>query len=161
MQFTLTSTQKEWLTNSDSLTQRLRNLTHHQITHHLFYDHWGAATDTLRTSLQLKSKTKTWIRQMEWHFHEEIWLACTVVIPETSIQKDTEILRHVGTKSIGDILFQDKTLKRDPFTFQEWQDEKGNPYWTRRSIFYFKQKPLLIEETFFHAFFRKIACEIK
>ncbi|MCX7124553.1 MAG: chorismate lyase [Gammaproteobacteria bacterium] len=151
----LNDNERSWLMSSESLTKRLREFTHNKITHHLFYDNWGTTDDISIAALSIDRHTKTWIRHMEWRLEDTILVACSVVIPETSITAHTQELLHVEKKSIGDILFQDKTLSRSDFTF--YKNAENN--WTRFSIFYFKKQPLLITENFLPAFFKKISTE--
>ena len=146
---TLTPTQRDWLTSPESLTKRLRHFTRNAITHHLFYDNWGDANPLEYGALAIDPSVKTWIRRMEWRLDNTTWVICSVVIPETSITDETEELKHIKQRSIGDILFQDNTLKRSEFTFIE----NANNQWTRHSIFYFKKQPLLVVENFQPAFF--------
>jgi chorismate-pyruvate lyase len=148
---TVSDTTFSWLSSKVSLTRRLREFTHNQISHHLFYDDWGTASDQAIASLNINSDTKTWIRKMQWRMSDEIWVACDVIIPESSITDKTVILKQIGKNSIGDILFQDTNLQRSNFEFFI----SGSTI-TRHSIFYFYDQPLLITETFLPAFFQAI-----
>lgn len=148
---TVSDTTFSWLNSKESLTRRLREFTHNQISHHLFYDDWGTASDQAIMSLNINPDAKTWIRKMEWRLGDAIWVACDVVIPASSITSETEILKRIGKNSIGDILFQDPTLQRSDFEFHI----KDNAV-SRHSIFHFHGQPLLIIETFLPEFFRAI-----
>lgn len=143
----LSATAYDWLTSKQSLTTRLREFTNNKIQHHLFYNDWGIAPEISRQTLNL-SNEKTWIREMEWQYENQTWMHCTVVIPESSMNEE---LFNLKNRSIGEILFEDPTLKRSDYTFYKI----GNNV-TRHSIFYFKEKPLLIIEIFFPAFFEVI-----
>lgn len=148
----LSETAYSWLTDSSSLTKRLRTFTHNEIEHHLFYDDWGIVDKTAYGTLRIDTNQKTWIRRMEWRHKNNIWVACTVIIPESSITDETSELSHIGRRSIGDILFQDPTLKRSEFFYQQ----SGKTV-SRFSTFYFKQQPIGLIETFLPAFFQAIA----
>lgn len=148
----ISTTAFSWLSSKDSLSKKLREFTHNKISHHLFYDDWGDAPDFAYAALNIEHDSKTWIRNMQWRINDAIWLACTVVIPASSITTETTILQHIGKNSIGDILFQDPSLKRSDFTFIK---ENGDR-WSRYSIFHFHGKPLLISETFLPDFFYAI-----
>ncbi|OGT44877.1 MAG: hypothetical protein A3E82_02895 [Gammaproteobacteria bacterium RIFCSPHIGHO2_12_FULL_38_11] len=148
----LNNIERDWLQSPQSLTKRLREFTHNKITHHLFYDGWGTADNLALAALSIDRTIKTWIRRMEWRYENEIWVPCSVIIPETSITDNTRELKNIKNQSIGDILFQDKKLMRTDFTF--YKNSENN--WTRHSIFYFKQQPLLIIENFLPPFFEKL-----
>lgn len=147
----VSNTAFSWLNSKESLTQRLREFTHNQISHHLFYDDWGIASDPALASLNIIRDEKTWIRKMEWRLSDKIWVACDVVIPASSITSETEILKRIGKNSIGDILFQDPTLQRSEFEFYIEDNVVS-----RHSIFYFHGQPLLIIENFLPDFFQAI-----
>lgn len=84
----------------------------------------------------------------------------TIIPPRTLIGKGC-VLKHLGEKPLGAILFSDPALKRgefeiafakpDPCYFKSLKNPKnslGNFFWARRSIFYFYGKPLLLMEIF-------------
>ncbi len=148
---TVSDTAFSWLSSKESLTRRLREFTHNQISHHLFYDDWGIAPDLAITSLNITRDEETWIRKMQWRQGDETWVACDVVIPASSITSETEILKRIGKNSIGDILFQDPSLQRSEFEFH-----MENNIVSRHSIFYFHGQPLLITEAFLPGFFYAI-----
>lgn len=144
----LTATEYEWITDKTSLTQKLRVITHNHIQLQLLYDNWGVSSDVSRAILHITTDEKTWIRKIEWRFENQIWLTCEVVIPNSSLTAETQILTQIGNGAIGEVLFKDTTLQRDDFTYQ-----KENDRITRHSIFHFKGKPLLVSETFQSDFF--------
>lgn len=129
--------QIDWLTDKNSLTQRLRTFTRDFIQLHILYDDWGMT----------ESNQEAWIRRIEWKHGEDIWITATVIIPDTSITPETEELTRIGNRAIGEILFRDPTLTRSDFTF--YKEKSG---WLRESVFYYKQKPIFISE-YFHSLF--------
>ena len=132
---TLSGPALDWFTDKNSLTKRLREFTHNNIEHHLFFNDWDA-------------KKENWIRDMEWQNHGETWMHCIVTIPRASLIDE---LKDVGHRSIGEILFAEPSLRRSDFDYQE-----KNGIYSRRSIFHFKEKPFELIETFFPAFFQAI-----
>lgn len=132
----LTTTQQDWLTSKESLTKRLRTFTHGKISHHLLYNDW---------------EKNAWVRRMEWRHENSVWVACVVTIPKTSLNAETDALLHIGTRSIGEVLFQDSTLTRSDFIFSKIHDG-----WKRDSIFYYKNQPILLVENFLPEFFDAI-----
>ncbi|MDP1574827.1 MAG: chorismate lyase [Coxiellaceae bacterium] len=133
---TLSDAALDWFTDKNSLTKRLREFTHNTIEHHLFFNNWDP-------------KKENWIRDMEWKNDDQTWLHCLVIIPKESFIDE---LQDVGHRSIGDILFVEPSLSRSDFEYQE-----KNAYYSRRSIFHFKEKPFELIETFFPAFFQAIS----
>jgi len=141
----LNARQIDWLTSKESLTKRLRAFTQNKIALELLYDDWGIVDEN----------ATAWIRRVEWRYENKVWVAGTVVIPESSINAETECLTQIGTKSIGDTLFQNPTLSRSDFSFTKLSDGE----WSRQSTFYFMQQPLIIIEKFTQEFFQAIACD--
>lgn len=139
----LTPQQRDWLTSKVSLTQRLRTFTQNKISHHLFYDDWGITDDD----------QEAWIRRMEWQYEDAVWMACTVIIPATSVTEKTQELTQIGKRAIGEVLFQDPTLTRTDFIFSD-REEDGI---TRSSTFYYKNQPIFLIEKFFSEFLEKLA----
>lgn len=150
----LTQIEHDWLTNNSSLTRRLREFTHGKISHHLFFNDWEQPDSVACTALKINADAKAWVRRMEWRYENEVWVTCTVVIPETSIYPNNTELLSIGKNSIGDILFQDPTLKRTDFIFSQHDDQT----WLRESFFYYKQKPIYLTELFLPDFFKAIRC---
>lgn len=140
----LNAHQVDWLTSKESLTKRLHTFTQNNIALELLYDDWGMVDDN----------ATAWIRRIEWRLDNQVWIAGTVVIPESSINADTNVLTHIGTKSIGDTLFQDPTLSRSDFSFSKLDDGA----WSRQSTFYFMGQPLVIIEKFTREFFQATSC---
>lgn len=135
-----------WLHSKDSLTQRLRALTQNQIDHRLYYADWGHATSEECELLQLAPHTKIWLREMGWHYQKTLWVFGRTVIPESSLRGPSAMLKDIDKQSLGDVLFQDPTLKRKLFPCPT------NPR-QRCSLFYFHQQPLLVTELFLPPFF--------
>lgn len=147
----LSPTEKDWLIESGSLTRRLRALTNHCIEFRVLQDQWGVADEISRLLVNRNNQDKTWIRHIEWRHHDVLWVEAIVIIPEKSIKYAPE-LQYVGQGSIGDLLFQDPTLKRSDFIFEKQEDD-----FLRRSIFYYKKQPLLISERFLSAFLHQFS----
>jgi chorismate--pyruvate lyase len=139
----LSQKQIDWITDKNSLTQRLRTFTNNQISLHLFYDDWGITDEN----------TEAWIRRTEWRYFDETWISATVIIPEQSITEETIELTRIGNRPIGEILFQDSTLTRTDFVFNPLEKK----IWSRHSVFHYKGKPVSVIENFYPAFLDTIA----
>lgn len=149
----LPKTHADWLSNTDSLTRRLRALTDQEIVHRLHENGWGNPASPLLQKPYLDMLEKTWVREMQWCYQNIIWIDATVVIPASAITTETEALLHIGKNSLGDTLFSDKTLTTTPFVFYHHTETNA---WSRMRTFYFKEKPVIVLETFLPAFFKAI-----
>lgn len=148
----LNTIEREWITDKNSLTLRLREFTQQKITLELKYDNEDDMDTMSRTILKATSSEKPWVRRIIWSYEGTPWLSCQVVIPKSSITGETQHLTQIGTGSIGDILFKDTTLTRDAFLFEKKDDHTI----ARHSVFYYKKQPLLVSETFLPAFFEAL-----
>lgn len=80
-------------------------------------------------------------------------------------------LQYLGEKPLGSLLFNDPKLGRSPFDFVKlhfWDEDyekatthlaiKPDFLWARRSVFYWHQKELMVEEVFLPHFLDKVLC---
>ena len=108
------------------------------------------------------------MRTREHAFIRESWLKCDnqpmvyarTVIPRKTLKGKCKELTRLGTKPLGEILFADKTTYRSVMRYAmipaqcELYNQASKPverntgFWGRQSLFYIKNKPLLIIEVF-------------
>lgn len=104
----------------------------------------------------------------EYAFIRESWLKCDnqpmiyarTVIPKKTLQGKCRELTRLGTKPLGEILFSDKSTYRSNMRYARIPDKSwlyhqalnsvkiNTSLWARQSLFYIKNKPLLIVEVF-------------
>ena len=165
-----TAKEWQWLNYTDSLTAQLRLLTQDQISLDLIKSSWEQAyaeeSALLSKHIELK---RTWIREIFHVYQSQPWIWGRVIIPEQTIQLTG--LKADGHQPIGDILFQDPSLKRTKLSFallnsdHPYHQSAANKhssesnFWGRRSIFWFHHQPLLIVEVFLPAFFNYVENE--
>lgn len=138
MQKKLPETAWQWLTYSQSLTTRLQEFTQNRILFCLIQD-WTLDEEK-------------WVRKTQWQFEKKCWIEANLFFPESAVNHETKSILQIREKPIGEILFQDAALTRSPFLFYQYDIF----WWTRQSVFHFKQQPLTLIETFFPAFFERI-----
>lgn len=150
----------ELISYTDSLTAHLRNITNHEIQHHLLSANWGRATPIERQALHLESGERTWVRCIEWRYHNNLWVHARVVFPESTIEATGKQFPGLGVQSLGEVIFKDPALQRDPFTFSLLDEDSvyysiipeiidsADNVWARRSILRFQNHPILIIEIF-------------
>ena len=144
----------------DSLTGHLRQLTNNNVIFRLLFANWGHADPIERQALNLASEERTWIRCIEHRYENKLWVYGRTIFPEATIKATRKIFSGLGVQSLGDVIFQDPSLKREPFSYALLSqnniyypslasvvDKKEN-VWARRSILYFQEQPILINEIF-------------
>ncbi|MCB1828195.1 MAG: chorismate lyase [Coxiellaceae bacterium] len=148
------------LSHTDSLTTHLRELTHNSIRHCLLAANWGHPTAIERQALKLENDERTWIRSIEWRRKNQLWVHARAVFPESTIKATGTKFPGLGIQSLGEIIFKDPELKRDPFFFSLLGKDSvyysiipeiidaTDTVWARRSILHYQDHPILITEIF-------------
>jgi len=141
----------EWLTDTGSLSQRLRLYTGGVISHILHQADWGVVLPSEKAILNLDADS-AWIREVEWRHHDTTWIRARVVIPASSFEGPACELQHITGAPLGDTLFRDPNLKRSRFYYETQTHHFQQPTQIRRSIFYYYQQPILVSEAFLPTF---------
>jgi chorismate lyase len=151
----------ELISLTGSLTKHLRQITDHVIEHRLLFANWRSATPGEQKALRLADNETTWIRDIEWRYHNRRWVYARVVIPQSTITATQTPFPALGVQSLGEILFVDNAIRRDAFCFLPLDKNNSdypaiasstndnNPPWARRCVIYHQNAPLLITEIFF------------
>lgn len=140
------------LSDTSSLTARLRQLAQNNFSFRLLFANWGHANPIERHALNLAPEERTWIRCIEHRYRDCVWVSGRAIFPEKTVQATQEKISGLGIQSLGDVIFKDPSLKRDPFSFclltEDNVDYPAPNLWARRSIMYYQQNPILITEVF-------------
>lgn len=134
------------LSHSDSLTQKLHQITNGKIEHQML---------SLNNSLPhpsemdyMKIDQPAWIRQTAWSLAQKIFVYTRTIIPEktakNSIGKELLNTQH---NPIGKILFANTNITRSKFEFA-YINYNDQPIFGRRSIFNLEHSSLLVNEFF-------------
>lgn len=140
----LSDSQWSWLQHRGSLTQKLREICPSKVRLELASEAWELPLKDEAKLLGLEPGELTLIRKITWLFQNTPWIKARVIIPKSSTLGPGHELMKIGERSLGDILFLDPNLRRSEFLFFEQDD-----YFSRRSIFYYYGKPILVQEDFF------------
>lgn len=160
--------QWQWLTSTDSLTERLRQSSNRTASMQLLRAEWSNALDEekeLFAPFPAENAGRFWLREIIHVYQQQPWIWGRVIIPEKTLQITK--LDGQSPQPIGDVLFNDPHTTRDQLSLARlspqhlyYQKVQSNflaqaelPLWSRRSIIWFKQQPLLIAEVFLPEFF--------
>jgi len=88
------------------------------------------------------------VREVELCCFGQIWVRARSIIPETTLSGEERQLKHLGDKPLGAFLFKSRTMKRRALELASFQDENGEAFYARRSVFMLHGKPLLVSEYF-------------
>jgi chorismate--pyruvate lyase len=139
----LSDSQWTWLSYPHSLTQKLRERYGDKMQLALQSESWGLPEPDEATLLGISPLETCLLRKIHWLFNEEPWIKARVIIPASSTHDKGAELTEIGTRSLGDILFLDPNLKRSEFLFCGQKE-----HYSRRSIFHYYGKPILVQEDF-------------
>ncbi|WP_198264953.1 chorismate--pyruvate lyase family protein [sulfur-oxidizing endosymbiont of Gigantopelta aegis] len=168
---------REWLLDSDSLTQRIKNhcQTENKGCFSVKLLHQGMAipsNDEVQR-LKLPSQRGALIREVLLYCGDTAVIFARTVIPIKTLTGPQKQLSHLGNRPLGEFLFAQPDLQRDAIEvaalsnghqlFDSAQEhcELGNysseleSIWARRSIFYLHHKPLLVAEVFLPSVFEQ------
>ena len=150
----------KFISYSGSLTEHLRHITNNKINFRLLFANWEHANPMERQALNLSGQMRTWIRCIEHRYENNLWVYGRAIFPETTINATKGKISGLGVQSLGEIIFKDTHLKRDPFLYCLLSKESAyylalsfisdvkDSVWARRSVVYFQAQPILITEIF-------------
>lgn len=151
---------QQWLSTQGSLTARLR-LLDPSLEVRVLSEQLERPLASESQSLNLEPNELAWVRCVLLRGGEKNWVYARTVIPNFSDNNPWISLQTLGNKPLGEVLFQDNTIQRTPFTFSR-QALNLWPYlaihisvnptqkigYARRSVFSQQKYPLLLTEVF-------------
>ncbi|WP_019613758.1 chorismate--pyruvate lyase family protein [Psychromonas ossibalaenae] len=151
-----------WLYDHSSLTQKLEGLCKtfrvqikQQIT-----------TNSRNSTLSdyFSSESQVLVREVYLYCDDIAVIFAQTEIPFSTLSEEQGKLAQIGEQSLGKFLFQDPTMVRGSIETAEFcknsavhqlsdslEQSCGHSLWARRSLFYVKNKPLLVSEVFLPA----------
>lgn len=150
-----------WLFDPGSLTTRLVAACAGRFQVRVIAQHWQPPQLCEAQRLEVHTRELALIRQVYLYCDETPWVYARTVIPRSSLSGRQKHLAHLGSKSLGAVLFADPNMQRDELEIVRLQagQELFNiavapltsvpeEIWGRRSVFYLQNKPLLVNEIF-------------
>lgn len=144
-----------WLEDQGSFMQRLRQQGLCPRVK-VLGQYWQYPLLAERALLNIGLRQCAFVREVViQHDHCSLMFA-RAVIPRGCVTGPRRQLLYLGEKPLGSFLFNYKGMKRGPFeliytSIEQFQKEK---VWGRRSIFYLKEKQLLLSEFFLPEFYQ-------
>lgn len=157
-----------WLFDSSSLTLRLQRHCKAEFRVQVFKQSWQKPLRNEALRLQQPPEQYALVRQVHLFCDGLPVVYARTVIPRMSLQGKHRHLASLGQRSLGAVLFADKSLQRSEievcrvgaqhklhrraFQFSYSGSERPlNDIWGRRSIFTLQKKSLLVSELFLPA----------
>jgi len=139
---------RSWLTDSGSLTQRLVKLSHGDFRVEVVRQGWFRPTRSEANALNMCHRQFALVREVQLIGQGQAWVYARSIIPAKTLTGSQRQLRMLGNRSLGSLLFTDKTMRRDPLQVSQLRLLDKQQVWARRSVFYLSNKPLLVSEVF-------------
>ena len=153
----------DWLFNQDSLTKRLVTASAGEFQVQVLTQGFARPRPSEQQALNLPERQVALIRTVLLLGCGRPWVFARSIIPLTTLRGPYGFLRHLGSQPLGELLFNDPTMRRGDFELLHCKaDELGSAagalpdpdeiLWGRRSVFYLNHKPLLVGEIFLPEF---------
>ena len=152
----------DWLLDQDSLTLKLQALSadfqvqvRQQVT---------VSRSKELLSPYFSDENRVLVREVLLVCNNKAVVFAQTEIPFSTLTEQQAKLADIGTCSLGTVLFQDPSMKRDKIEVAQFpvnspvhqlctdlNQDADFPLWGRRSLFYVNNKPLLVSEVFLPA----------
>jgi len=149
---------KSWLFDSGSLTTRLINHCDGQFSVKVLSVSRATPTPDEVKALKLKIRSQAIIRQVLLMCGDTPVVYARTIIPVSSLRGALRGVVLLGNKSLGAVLFADKSMHRESVEITSlkfghkcyaWTQYQGkDPVWGRRSVFRLNHQKLLVSEFF-------------
>lgn len=137
---------RPWLSDTGSLTRLLQRASQGRFSVRIKRQHWACPSASEAWALDMPSRQRALIREVELCGAGEPWVFARTVIPASTLSGRHRALRQLGARSLGSKLFSDPGMRREPLQIAQLRAAGG--LWARRSLFYLDAKPLLVCEVF-------------
>ena len=150
-----------WLLDSGSLTQHLLRASNGEFRVQIIDQRWGRARPSEVKLLGLRRHEYVLIREVLLICKQQPWVFARSILPGSSLTGRLRFLRHFDNKPLGQMIFNDPNMVRQPFEIAKVMSdglalpntiEPLKNYWGRRSRFELSGKPLMVSEIFLKHF---------
>lgn len=144
------------LTDTGSLSRHLSGLDKN-FRVSVLSERWAYPDVWLANRLSLASGDKAWCRQVNLLLDNECYVYGETWVPDITAQAMGDKLFNLGSKPIGELLFDSKDSQRADFFVAKMSqivkdtvsdNELQQVEWARQSLFLYQKKPLVIFEIF-------------
>ena len=153
----------QWLTDSGSLTARLKRHCHH-FRVEVLWQGMARPQPCERQRLDLADDEPVWTREVLLYCDDQPHVFAHSIAPPETLSGPRQALRQLDDRPLGQLLFNDpcarqtgfeKGCLRPPAPLFDFLASRGivarQPLWGRRSLFQLEGRPLLVAELFLPA----------
>ncbi len=145
----------DWLyVDRGSLTRRLTRLAEGAFSVVPLAEGWQVLRNDECAALGVADGSEGWVREVYLRGHEQRWVFARSVAARHALERSGLDLPHLGSRSLGELLFSDPAFKRGPLEARqypaEWLPEavRESRLWARRSCFSQGDLRVLVAEVF-------------
>ena len=150
----------KFLFEDGSLSRLIRDKFRGRFHIDLINESWVIPMSYEKKVLSLRDNEIAFVRESYLNCNNKKLVYARTVIPKQTLKKKNQNLTRLGQKPLGEILFSSDKIYRDnikyakiPLSNELHNSAKGNcnissGLYSRQSIFYIKNKPLLVFEVF-------------
>lgn len=148
----------DWLfVDKGSLTRRLTELADGAFSVTPLAEGWQALRDDECAALGVAPGSRGWVREVYLRGHGEPWVFARSVAAQSALEHSGLDLQHLGSRSLGELLFSDQAFQRGPLQARRYPPEwlpaevREAHLWARRSCFTRASLAVLVAEVFLPA----------
>lgn len=155
---------RPWIAEKGSLTQRLRRYQQTAFSVEVLGHYWAKPLQNEALKLQIGLHEMAYQREVILRDGAEATIYARTIVPRQTYQQVGHYFRRLGNQALGDVLFRDPHVRRSRIEVAkirpyQWlyplamfeQEALIPTIWARRSLFYFGQRPILVNELFLPA----------
>ncbi len=153
---------RDWLFDQGSLTRRLTAASHGAFRVQILRQRVARPQLSERRILQMPERHLALVREVLLLGNEEPWVYARSVLPLSSLTGQQRCWRKLDHRPLGALLFADPGMRRGAMQISRINpaqlslpgiaNHHERSLWGRRSVFYIKEKPLLVGEIFLPTF---------
>lgn len=151
----------DWLyVDKGSLTRRLTELAEGAFSVTPLTEGWQPLRDDECAALGVANGSEGWVREVYLRGQQEPWVFARSVAARSALEQSGLDLPHLGSRSLGELLFSDRAFTRGPLQARRYpeawlpQDRREPQLWARRSCFSQGDLQVLVAEVFLPALWR-------
>lgn len=137
-----------WVFDQGSLTKRLIEASNNNFSVRVTYQGWAVPSLEERRILKVRERQKALVREVELLCFGKVWVIARSIIPKTTLSGYERQLQYLGDKPLGAFLFKSRVMTRSKLESVSLVKQFKEPVFGRRSVFFLRQKPLLVSELF-------------
>mgnify|MGYP000021995831 CR=1 FL=1 len=147
--FTVPTAWRRTLFDTQSLTAQLIAISDGDFSVRVLWQGWRRLSQQEALLLGCTGNKKiAWCRDVALIVNGEARVYARTCMPRSTLTGHESQLKNLGNKPLGAYLFTHSQMRRGEMSAYRIANNELSLSWARRSVFYLKQKPILVTEAF-------------